>query len=74
MFVAARVDDSTMNVADKFAILWNIDVENFSVGMFLNQYGNNLNTTGKMKVDNGHMDMWYWDASVVAPNGTGQSV
>ena len=57
--------DDTIDTTDKFAIVFNIDSTNFSIGQFMDN--------GLMKLDNGHADIWIWDGNVVAPNGTGMA-
>jgi hypothetical protein len=65
----ARIPDTTMTNTDKFAIIWNIDVSNFTVGEFLAHYSDGA-TTGQMKFTNGHADMWWWSQSTVPANTT----
>ena len=61
--ILVRVEDESIDVSDKFAIVFNIDSTNFSIG--------NFQDNGLMKLDTGHADMWIWDGNVVAPNSTG---
>jgi hypothetical protein len=59
-----RVDfDPFINASDGFALVFNIDSTNFSMGMFMD---NSL-----MKTQNGNADLWVWKNSDVGANGTG---
>ena len=82
--VEAQLDDPTVTiksqgsaVSDKFGIIFNIDVRNFSVGDFLTLYNNNgnLNTvlTGQMAFPIGHADLWYVDIANIGYNATGKA-
>ncbi|OLS26824.1 MAG: hypothetical protein HeimC3_07160 [Candidatus Heimdallarchaeota archaeon LC_3] len=60
-----RIDfDPFINTSDKFAIVFNIDSTNFSIGQFKD---------GGMKMQNGNADMWLWKGTDVVPNGTGMA-
>lgn len=71
IMVMAQVPDKTLNntasaTSDKFGIIFNIDVVNFSVGQFLDSYNassSNLNQVlaGQMGFSNGQADLWYVD-------------
>jgi hypothetical protein len=69
----ARIPDDTMNSNDKFAIIWNIDVSNFTVGEFLTHYAEE-GTSGSMSFSNGHADMWFWKASTIGANSSGATM
>lgn len=81
LMVQAQVNDATMNdtssaTSDKFGIIFDIDVVNFSVGQFLTSYTNNqpLSTTlqGQMGFSQGgHADFWFVDTANVHANTTG---
>ncbi len=78
IMVMAQVPDSTFNntssaTSDKFGIIFNIDVANFSVGQFITHYDSSatdLNNvlTGQMAFTNGHADFWYVDMAKIAVN------
>jgi hypothetical protein len=71
--VQARISDATVDANDKFAIIWNINVENFTIGEFLTSYSEGA-TSGNMAFSNGHADMWFWKESVVNANATGKAL
>jgi hypothetical protein len=83
LMVQATVNDNTVNntspaTSDKFGIIFDIDVVNFSVGQFLTAYttGQPLSTTlsGQMGFSQGgHADFWFVDTSVVKANTTGMA-
>jgi hypothetical protein len=62
--------DATVDVGvgadDKYAIMFNIDKVNFTVGEF-------MDTSQKMKFNTGKADMWLWEASVVGANASGMA-
>ena len=78
IMVRAQVSDSNYNASssttsDKFGIIFNIDVANFTVGDFLTNYNataTNLDNvlTGQMAFPNGHADFWYVDMSKIPVN------
>ena len=72
IMVMAQIPDSTYNAtasatSDKFGIIFNIDVKNFSVGQFFQSYDSNTSLpldqvlTGNMGFPQGHADLWYVD-------------
>jgi hypothetical protein len=81
MMVMASITDVTAgttskSTSDKFAIIFNIDVINFTVGDFLTSYNSSSTNeddtlTGQMGFKNGHADMWYVDTSSQALNSSG---
>ena len=83
IMVMAQVPDSTPTplgtnsaVSDKFGIIFNIDVENFTVGDFLTSYNStqtnlDLVLKGQMAFTNGHADLWYADVGKIGLNATG---
>ena len=80
IMVRAQVSDSTYNASssttsDKFGLIFDIDVANFTVGDFLTNYNataTNLDNvlTGQMAFSSGHADFWYVD---LAKNPVNQS-
>jgi hypothetical protein len=84
IMVMASVSDSTLggttkSTSDKFAIIFNIDVVNFTVGDFLTSYNSSSTNeddtlTGQMAFTNGHADMWYLDTSTNLVNTTGDAM
>ena len=85
IMVMAQVNDATSTAkgtgsatSDKFGIIFNIDVANFTVGDFLTYYNsstNNLDNVlqGQMAFPNGHADLWYVDVGVLGTNTTGMA-
>ena len=89
IMVRAQIPDTTPTTqgqgsatSDKFGIIFNIDVDNFTVGQFLENnngayvLGKNLNQTltgGDMSFPQGHADFWYVDMNNIGPNGTGMA-
>jgi hypothetical protein len=84
IMIMASVSDSTIggttkSTSDKFAILFNIDVVNFTIGDFITSYNSSSTNeddtlTGQMGFGNGHADMWYLDTSVNLVNTTGDAM
>jgi hypothetical protein len=79
MFMASITDPtigstSSKTTSDKFAIIFNIDVVNFTVGDFLGAYNSTADEadalSGQMGFPNGHADMWYADTAVGGINTT----
>lgn len=86
VLVRAQVPDPTYTVkgtgsahSDKFGIIFNIDVANFSVGDFLINYNSTANVsldnvlTGQMQFPNGTADLWYVDVNNIGVNQTGMA-
>ena len=89
LMVMAQVADNTPTTkgqgsatSDKFGVLFNIDVANFTVGQFLvnnnGKYvtGQPLGTTltgGDMSFPQGHADFWYIDLNNLGYNATGMA-
>jgi hypothetical protein len=83
IMVHASVPDATFNntskaSSDKFGIIFNIDVVNFTVGQFITSYNfgtKDLDQTlsGQMAFTNGHADFWYVDMADVTVNSTGMA-
>ena len=85
VMVRAQVADKTYTVkgsgsstSDKFGIIFNIDVVNFTVGDFLTSYNStetNLNNVlvGQMAFTSGHADFWYVDVNTIGTNATGMA-
>lgn len=81
VMVMAEITDSTpsnstSSTSDKFGIIFNIDVVNFTVGDFLNNYNSsetdlNLVLDGQMGFNNGHADLWYVDTKTTGFNTSG---
>lgn len=74
VFIITQMEDVTLNTTgstDKLAIIFNIDVTNFSVGDFMD--GSSL-SSGEMAFSNGMADMWFWDAGVLGPNGSDSGI
>lgn len=63
--------------SDKFGVIFNIDVANFTVGQFFGSYTTNKtldNTlTGDMMFVEGHADFWYVDINDIGVNKTGMA-
>ncbi|MHA2365851.1 MAG: ethylbenzene dehydrogenase-related protein [Candidatus Hodarchaeales archaeon] len=84
MIVQLSWEDDTFNTtgstADKAAIIFNIDIEGFTIGDFLGDPADQENRfdsstgAGKMKFwDGGTADMWYWNAKDVTPTAANAS-
>jgi hypothetical protein len=83
IMVRLSVSDSTFNntssaTSDKFGVIFNIDVANFSVGQFITNYNNsetNLDNvlSGQMAFTSGHADFWYVDMAKTTVNATGMA-
>ncbi len=86
VMVMAQVNDPTVTVkgtasstSDKFGILFNVDVANFSVGQFLTNYnGSETNLdkvlSGAMAFSTGgHAELWYVDVGTTGTNTTGMA-
>lgn len=87
VMVMAQVNDPTPTTkgtsaatSDKFGIIFNVDVVNFTVGQFLTSYNStatNLNNvlSGQMAFSTGgHADLWYVDVGTIGTNTTGYAV
>lgn len=75
MTMAEIPDNTQLNASsatsDKFGILFNIDVVNFTVGDFLTNYVTAGNIVGQMGFANGHADLWYVDTAITGFNTSG---
>jgi hypothetical protein len=80
MMIMAQFTDPTLGstssktTSDKFAIIFNIDVVNFTVGQFLGSYNSTADEadalSGQMGFTNGHADLWYADTAIGGVNTT----
>ena len=61
-------------VSDKFAIIFNIDSVNFTVGDFLNTYTADGNIDGQMGLKDGTADLWWIDTHTTGYNVTGTAL
>jgi hypothetical protein len=78
IMVRLSVGDNTFNntssaTSDKFGLIFNIDVVNFTVGQFLTSYDKdttdlNAVLSGQMAFTNGHADFWYVDMAKTPVN------
>jgi hypothetical protein len=84
VMIMAQVSDETVTTkgqgsahSDKFGLIFNIDVANFTVGQFFTSYtnGQSLDTTlsGDMMFPEGHADFWYVDVNDIGTNATGMA-
>lgn len=86
IMVSAEIPDPTYTAqftssvtSDKFGIIFNIDVVNFTIGQFLTNYNStetNLDQvlSGQMAFSSGgHADFWYVDVGKIGSNSTGMA-
>jgi hypothetical protein len=76
-----EIEDSTPTntstpsaISDKFAVIFNIDSVNFTVGDFLNTYTAAGNIDGQMGLKEGSADLWWIDTHDTGVNTTGTAM
>lgn len=65
---------NTSATADKFAVIFNINSVNFTVGDFLTSYVSTGVINGQMGLKDGEADLWWIDTSVTGVNTTGTAM
>lgn len=65
---------NTSATSDKFAVIFNIDSVNFTVGDFLTNYVADGNIVGQMGLNDGTADLWWIDTSTTGYNTTGTAL